>query len=71
MPTAVSLGIHLATGNMHYFHVFLREDIQTGSFHCPVEDGAAADKSGCTEAVRWCVLAAILYGELLMEWSDF
>jgi len=27
--------------NMLYFHTFAREDIQRGSLHCPVEDGAA------------------------------
>jgi len=31
--------------NVHYFHMFPREDIQTRSFHCPVEDGAAVDKT--------------------------
>lgn len=44
MPSALSLGIHLVTHDVHYFHMFPREDIQRGSFHRPIEDGTAVTR---------------------------
>jgi hypothetical protein len=35
--------------NVHYFHMFPREDIQTRSFHCPIEDGTAVDKTAAVK----------------------
>jgi len=50
--------------------MFPREDIQRGLCHCPVEEGTAVTILAA-QTVRWCVLAILLCGELLMEWNDF